>query len=204
MVPKKVGSITLEFDRGDGVTVSEAFDAEFHNALITGDVSGLNGYFGGKLTANAINAIDNLHITGRAAAITAVYKKDRISKPEFDFDDDGIYKTIAQQQITVPEGMSGAYCAVAIQYTIQDEREDNWMFMCRYRILQDGKAYYTNPRKQFGSFYAAYPYHIHEMVLWFSGAGTHTVAMQWLWEPAETNVYPVFVDLTMRMDLIRK
>lgn len=204
MVPKKVGSITLEYDRGDGVIESQAFDAEFHNALITGDVSALDGYFAGTLDANAVDALDNLHITGRAAAITSVQQWARADGASHGFNDDGVYRTVCDQTIVVPEGMSGAYCAVAIQYEIDDARGDNDMFVCRYRILQDGKSYYTNARMKFGLFYEVYPHHIHEMVLWFSGAGTHTVAMQWLWEPNNTNVYPIFKNITMRTDLIRK
>ena len=204
MVPKKVGSITLEYDPGDGNLISEAFDAEFHNALITGDVSGLNGYFSGKLTANAVDAIDNLHITGRAAAITSVKTIAWADSASHGFDDDGVYRTICDQVIVVPEGMSGAYCAVAIQYEIDDAQGDNDMFICRYRLLQDGKSYYTNARAKFGLFYEVYPHQIHEMVMWFSGAGSHTVSMQWLWEPNNTNVYPIFKNITIRTDLIRK
>ena len=204
MVPKKVGSITLEFDRGDGVVISEAFDAEFHNALITGDVSALDGYFAGKLTANAVDALDNLHITGRAAAITSVKTWAQVDYNTNGFNDDGVYRTVCDQTIEVPEGMSGAYCAVAIQYEIDDAQGDNDMFICRYRILADGASYYTNARAKFGLFYEVYPHQIHEIVFWFSGSGTHTVAMQWLWESNVTNVYPIFKNITMRTDMIRK
>lgn len=204
MGSKKVGSITLEYDRGDGVIESQAFDAEFHNALITGDVSALDGTFTGKLTANAVNALDNLHITGRSAAITKIDRWAVVNPQTNGFNDDGIYRNVCQQQIEVPEGMSGAFCAVAIQYKINDQRGDNANFISRYRILQDGQAYYTGKRIFFGIFYGRFNYHIHEIVLWLSGAGTHTVSMAWLWEPNETNVYPQFENIIMRTDLIRK
>lgn len=205
MEPKKVGSITLEYDRGDGVIESQAFDAEFQNALITGDISALTGTFDGKLDANAVNAVSNLNIAGKAVATTDVRTRAVASPESHGFNDDGVYRSLMDAAIEVPQGMNGAWAAVTMQYGVKDNKgSENGGFPCQYRILVDGVAYFTSAVEPFFWWFRRFDNHLHEMLLYLSGAGTHTVALQYRWFDEPTNVYPQFNDLLYRIDLIRK
>ena len=46
--------------------------AEFNDATFAGDVSGLDGTFSGTLTAQAINAANNINIAGNSVARTTI------------------------------------------------------------------------------------------------------------------------------------
>lgn len=204
MVPKKVGSITLEYDRGDGVIESQAFDAEFQNALITGDISALTGTFAGKLDVNALDVVSRLNISGRAVAITSVaYKK--IANPTTDhFNDDGVWRTLISTTVDVPQGTAnGTFAAIAVQYKIADQRGDNDQFPYNGRLVIDGTVYDT-VNGRFGIFYRYNPCQIYEVVYYLAGAGTHTISFDVRWFDMKTNVYPEFTDIVIRCDVIRK
>lgn len=204
MEPKKVGSITLEYDRGDGVIESQAFDAEFHNALITGDVSALTGTFNGKLDVNAIDAVSRLNIAGRAVAITKAGRRD--SSDGLGFDDDGVYRSLIDIALEVPFGTtSGVFVAANLSYQCVDTKGDeNSMFPCQYRILVDGVAYFTSAVEAWGNWFLMFDYHIHEMLLYMKAGQTHTISLQYRWFDRPTNVYPLFRNITYRADILRK
>ncbi|MEG0062989.1 MAG: hypothetical protein RR740_00150 [Pseudomonas sp.] len=206
-MPKKVGSITLEYDRGDGVIESQAFDAEFHNALITGDVSALEGTFVGKLDANAVDAVSRLNIAGRAVAITKTGKRGSSDDPpRIGFDDDGVYRSLIDIALEVPLGSSsGVFVAANLSYQCVDTKGDeNSMFPCQYRILVDGAAYFTSAVEVWGNWFMNFDYHIHEMLLYLSAGQTHTISLQYRWFDRPTNVYPLFRNITYRADIMRK
>ena len=200
---KKVGTITLEYDRGDGVVVSEAFQAEFNNAIFNGDISSLEGTFSGKLTANAINAVKNFNIAGRATAITYVSTRSRVVGI---FDDDNIWREVHGITFEVPpQDTQGGWVAVGIQYTIDDQRQDNFWFPCQYQILLDGVSVYTAPGYAlFGHFYQKVKHFYHEIVRRVGGPGYHTISLQYRWADYDTNVYPDFRNIAIRADYIRK
>lgn len=210
MVPKKVGSITLEYDPGDGTTISEAFDAEFQNALITGDVSALTGTFEGRLDANAIDAVSRLNIAGRAVAVTQVFESAPNTGTTKGFNDDGVYRTLMSIALEIPFGNgAGCWADISCQYHVVDNKGDeNAGFPCQYRILLDGVPYFTSIVCYFGPyFYSVNPAQsnfIHEMLLYLSAGQVHTISIQWRWFEAVTNVYPEFSALRMRADIIRK
>ena len=208
MVPKKVGSITLEYDPGDGNLISEAFDAEFHNALITGDISALEGTFQGRLDVNAIDAVSRLNIAGRAVAVTQVFESAGIVGQTEGFNDDGVYRTLMAIIIEVPYGNgSGCWADVMMQYHVVDYKGDeNAGFPCQYRILLDGVPYFTSIAVPFGNFFNRSwdPNFIHHMLLYLSAGQNHTVAIQFRWFDRDTNVYPRFSNRRIRVDIIRK
>lgn len=200
---KKVGTITLEYDRGDGTIVSEAFQAEFNNAKFNGNVSGMEGTFQGKLTANAIDAVKNLTIAGKAAAITTVSYKSYVAGI---FDDDSIWRTVSDCTFTVPSAdQQGGWVTAAIQYQIDDQKRDNDRFPTEYRILLDGAVIFTSPNSAlFKWFYVSFKWFFHEVSARVTSPGYHTIALQYRWHDAPTNVYPQFYDITIRTDYIRK
>lgn len=204
MVPKKVGTITLEHDRGDGVMVSEAYDAEFQNAVIGGDISFMEGTFQGKLTAQAINAVNNLNIRGKSAAVTYVTNLAEANSLTHGFDDDGVYRNVHQIAVEVPVGYNGVWVAVSMSYQIADEREDNDQFPCRSRILVDDSVYWQSSLSYFGNYYRHFTHHAHEVVAYLSGSGFHTISLQWMWASRTTNVYPVFRNIRFRADVVKK
>ena len=208
MVPKKVGSITLEYDPGDGNLISEAFDAEFHNALITGDISALTGTFEGRLDVNALQAVSRLNIAGRAVAISSVFNVPDIVGQTEGFNDDGVYRTLMYTAIEIPYGNgSGCWADVSMAYNVVDYKGDeNFEFPCQYRILLDGVAYFTSAICPFGYYFAVNwdPNYMHEMLLYLSAGQTHTVTIQWRWFDMPTNVYPRFSNRKIRVDIIRK
>lgn len=199
---KKVGTITLEYDRGDGVVVSEAFQAEFNNAIFNGNVSAMEGTFDGALTANAIDAVKNLTIAGRATAITTVSYIGYV--PDI-FDDDSVWRSVHTLSFQVPSSdLQGGWVTAGIQYYINDQRQDNDRFQTEYRILIDGQVVFTSPKStQFKWFYRVFKYFFHEVSAKV-GPGYHTIALQYRWHDYPTNVYPEFYDVTIRADYIRK
>ena len=204
MVPKKVGSITLEYDRGDGVIESQAFDAEFQNALITGDISALTGTFAGKLDVNALDVVSRLNISGRAVAITSVASTAIANPTTHQFNDDGVWRTLISTTVDVPQGTAnGTFAAIAVQYKIADQRGDNDQFPYNGRLVIDGTVYDT-VNGRFGIFYRYNPCQIYEVVYYLAGAGTHTISFDVRWFDMKTNVYPEFTDIVIRCDVIRK
>lgn len=201
MVPKKVGSITLEYDRGDGVIVSEAFDAEFNNAIIRGDISALNGTFSGKLTVGTLNAVSNLNVRGKSVAITTVTQQAVV---EGIFNDDGIYRTVGSVTFQVPASdLNGGTYWAALQYEIADNRGDNDFFLTQYQIVVDGVAIYTSGLHNFYIFIRNIKNYYHE-ICGPCGPGYHTISFQYRWLDSQTNVYPRFNNILARVDYIRK
>lgn len=184
------------------MVVSEAFQAEFNNALFNGDVSGMEGTFKGKLTANAIDAVKNLTIAGRAAAITTVSYVPYVANI---FDDDSVWRTVHSLTFQVPvSDTEGGWVTAGIQYFINDQRYDNDGFQTEYRLLVDGRIIFTSPfASSFKWFYRIYKYFYHE-VSTRVGTGYHTIALQYRWHDAPTNVYPEFYDVAIRADYVRK
>ncbi len=203
MENKKIGTITLEYDRGDGVLVSEAFQGELNNAIFNGNISAMEGTFQGSLTANAINAVKNLNLAGRATAITTVGYVGYVGGI---FDDDGVWRVVSQLAFDVPSvDQFGGWVSAAFQYRIGDQRNDNAAFPTMYRIVLDGVVIWESPDwTRFSFFYVRIKYFYHEVVARVTGPGTHIVSLQYRWGDANTNVYPEFFDLTMRTDYVRK
>lgn len=210
MVHKKVGTITLEYDRGDGVKVSEAFQGEFNNVIFGGNVSSLEGTFQGTLNAGTIDAVGNLNIAGRAVALTTVSQLAYANRYSHNFDDDGVWRTVHSLSFTVPsQDTSGGWISAVIQYYIGDQRRDNDLFETGMRILLDGEVIFTSENNTqmghlFTYFYDHVKYFYHEITANVTSPGTHTVGFQYRWKPNNTNVYPEFYDATLRVDYIRK
>lgn len=200
---KKVGTITLEYDRGDGVVVSEAFQAEFNNAIFNGNVSAMEGTFDGTLTAGAVDAVKNLTIAGRATAITTVSTVGYVANI---FDDDSIWRSVHTLTFQVPStDTAGGWVTAGIQYMINDQRQDNDNFLTEYRIRLDGQVIFTSPKSaKFKWFYRVFKYFFHEVSAVVSGPGYHTLSLEYRWHDYPTNVYPEFHDVTIRADYIRK
>jgi len=206
VVHKKVGTITLEYDRGDGVKVSEAFQGEFNNAIFNGDISAMEGTFQGTLTANAINAVKNLNLKSGSVATTTVSSLAYASRLTHGFDDDGVWRTVHSLTFTVPTAdTSGGWMNTGIQYTISDTRYDNDRFPTEFRILLDGNVVYTSPASSFFMWYYQQIKHFfHEVTSQIYTPGNHTVALQFRWFDEPTNMYPEFYDVTIRTDYFRR
>lgn len=203
MENKKIGTITLEYDRGDGVLVSEAFQGELNNAIFNGNVSGMYGTFQGSLTANAINAVNNITLAGKSTAITTV---GYVSYVAGGFNDDAVWRAVSQLAFDVPSvDQFGGWVSTSFQYRISDSRGDNDLFLTKYRIVIDGVVIWESPVwSKFMYFYRAIKYFYHEVAARVTGPGTHLVSLQYKWAASHTNVYPEFYDITMRADYIRK
>lgn len=201
---KKVGSITLEYALSDGTIVSEAFDAEFQDARITGDISALEGTFSGKLDVNALDVFKNIHIAGRSVAITTIATLPLANSSTHGFNDDGVFRTLISNVIEVPEGMNGAWCVFKAQYTIDDQKDDNGGFLCQSRLIIDGDVYYQTSKVSWWMFYYDQHQHSAEMAIYLTGSGFHTIAIQYAWFSQSTNVYPRFSNIIMRSDVILK
>lgn len=206
MVHKKVGTITLEYDRGDGVIVSEAFQGEFNNAIFNGNVSAMEGTFGGSLTAGAVNAVKNLNLKSGSVAQTTVSALGFAGRYTHGFGDDGVWRTVHSVTFVVPEAdTGGGWVNSGIQYHISDARGDNDIFPCEFRILLDGAVLYKSPgAARFKWFYKLIRTFFHEVAARVYSSGYHTIALQYRWLSSNTGVYPEFYDVTIRADYFRK
>lgn len=201
-MPKKVGSITLEYDRGDGVIESQAFDSEFQNAIVMGDISAMEGTFTGRLSADSIDVLGNLQLAGGSVAVTQIDQRASFGVADgaaLDFQ----YKNVALTVVEVPEGMSGAWCACAVQFFVPDIEGNQ--FRVNWRFLFDGTTYYTNA-------IAGLPlgWNMVEFLVYVSGSGSHTLIWQVQWGRYWTGIEdpptfgPLIQNITMRTDMIRK
>lgn len=206
MVHKKVGTITLEYDRGDGVKISEAFQGEFNNAFFNGNVSAMEGTFSGTLTASAINAVKNLNLKTGSVATTTVSTLGFANGASHGFNDTGVWKTVHSATFAVPAAdTSGGWMSAGIQYRIDDRKKDNDYFPTEFRILLDGAVVYTSPgRSYFRWFYRTFQTFFHEVAARITSSGYHTVSFQYRWFDIPTNVYPEFYDVVIRADYFRR
>lgn len=182
--------------------VSDAFQAEFNNAIFNGNVSAMEGTFDGTLTANAIDAVKNLTIAGQATAITTVSHVAYVANI---FDDDSVWRSVHTLTFQTPSNdLDGGWVTAGIQYYINDQRQDNDIFRTEYRILIDEQVIFASPRStNFKWFYRVFKHFFHEVSAKV-GPGYHTIALQYRWHDYTTNVYPEFYDVTIRADYIRK
>lgn len=201
---KKVGTITLEYDRGDGVIVSDAFQAEFNNAIFRGKLDGVGGIFSGTLTANAIDAVSNLNIAGGSTAITTISEVPYV----VGFDDDEIWRNVHAHSFYVPpEDTSGGWAYCSIQYLLSNTHNSGnkvgWG--TQYRVLFNGSVIFSSPMWfGFGWAYNVIQYFKHEIGARVPGPGYHTFAVQYRWQSERTNVYPRFDNVMFQVDYVRK
>lgn len=205
---KKVSTITLEYDRGDGQIVSEAFQAEFNNAFFNGRIEAYAGTFSGVFTANAINIIRNLTIAGGSAAVTSIiYKADASDVP---FNDDGVFRSVADFAFQTPPGdLGGGWLYFSIQYHLTNthnsgqDRKKSWPTSCK--ILVNGTPVNFNlVRAPFGTWWMAIEHFKHDAVVQAPGPGTYRFDMQFAFDSLVTNIYPFFSDIYVRVDYVRK
>lgn len=205
MDTKKVETIRLPYLKHDGKTEYGNFMAELNDATFGGSVSSLEGTFSGTLTADAINAAGNLNIAGESVARTTVSYRPLSNKELNGFNDKSIYKSVHEATIRVPnDDYNGGNFSCVIQYTVSDERWDNDFFPCRYRILLNGVVLFQSKTMLFGALYRSVKYSYHEILGTLSKPGEHVIDLQYAWDDMNTNVYPVFRDITFRLDYIRK
>lgn len=208
---KKVGTITLEYDRGDGVIVSEAFQGEFNNAIFRGTLEAANGTFAGKLTAKAIAAVSNLNIRGGAAAITTISTRGYADRGTNGFDDDNVWRNVHAHSFQVPsEDINGGWAYCSMQYFVDNTRHDSSKvgWRTQYRVLFDDQVVHTSGYKSdayfgFGWCFQEIKHFKHELGMKV-GPGTHTFAVQYRWASQDTNVYPRFDNIMFQVDYVRK
>jgi hypothetical protein len=176
--------------------------AEFNDATFAGDVSGLDGTFSGTLTAQAINAANNINIAGNSVARTTVSTR-ALSDG---FNDDSIWRSMHSLTFQVPqEDTRGGWMSAAIQYTIGDRKGDNDRFMMEMRIRLNGLVLYTSPVSfPFGGFYTNFRDMYHEVSAFISEPGNYQLSVDFRWHDYPTNMYAFFTNTVIRVDYIRK
>lgn len=176
--------------------------AEFNDATFAGDVSGLDGTFTGTLTAQAVNAANNINIRGNSVAQTAVTTKASATG----FNDDSIWRSVHSLTFTVPdEDIYGGWLSAAIQYSVLDSKGDNHFFYMEMRIRINGLIIYTSPESMpFGNFYDCFDHLYHEVSWRVPQPGTYTISLDFRWHNSDTNMYAKFYDIVIRNDYIRK
>lgn len=204
---KKVGTITLEYDPGDGTGIrSEAFQSEFNNAYFNGRIEAESGTFSGKFTANAINIIRNLTIAGGAAAVTQVAYK--ATANEVPWNDDAVFRSVATHAFQVTD-LFGGWLYFSIQYHLTNthnsgqDRKKAWPTSCRLTV--NGQPVNFNlVRGPFGVWWMRIEHFKHDAVVQAPGPGTYLFDLQFAFDPLTTNVYPYFSDIYTRVDYVKK
>lgn len=176
--------------------------AEFNDATFAGDVSGLEGTFNGTLTAQAVNAANNINIRGNSIAQTTITTRASSSG----FDDDSVWRSAHSLTFVVPpEDVNGGWMSTAIQYSVLDRKGDNAHFLMEMRIRLNGVVIYTSPNSfTFGAFYNVFNHMYHEVSRRVPAPGTYTISLDFRWHDSATNMYAVFYDIVIRNDYLRK
>lgn len=208
---KKVGTITLEYDPGDGSIRSDAFQAEFNNAFFNGRIEAESGTFSGKFTANAINVVKNLTIAGGSAAVTTITFRADVHKGEGGLgQDDGVFRSVIQQSYTVPSNdLSGGWLYISVQYHLTNTRHSDQdrknIWPTSTRLLVNGVLQnFQIDNLPFGIWWDKIEHFKHDMLVQVPGPGTYLFDMQFAWGPMVTNIYPYFNDIYVRFDYVKK
>lgn len=177
--------------------------AEFNDATFAGDVSGLDGTFSGTLTAQAINAANNINIAGNSVARTTVSTR-AISNS---FNDDSVWRTVHSHTIRVPEeDINGGWIANSIQYECYDRKgRENWHFAAQFRFRINGLVIYTSPDWIYlGNFYYAFGAMYSEINHRLDRPGSYEISMDLVVGDEPTNMYIEFTNIVFRTDYFRK
>ena len=175
--------------------------AEFNDGVISGDITGSDGVFAGTLTADAIDAVDNVTIRGKSVAVTVSgYLADSGQK----WDDDGIYRDVHKVAITTPPGdTKGGIFRTIFQFKTIDGKGDNQWFRCQFRILRDTETLWESAEAYQGIYQYAGQY-FSFLVAGSMSYGLHTFTLQYRIFPATTNAYPRFYNVRSVVDYSRK
>lgn len=166
------------------------------------------GTFSGRFTAQAINIIRNLTIAGGSAAVTTVTYKSTAN--EVPFDDDGVFRNAVSHTIQVPgTDLAGGWLYFSVQYHLTNthnsgqDRKKAWPTSCR--LLVNGSPVNFNlVRGPFGVWWMAIEHFKHDAVVKAPGPGNYRLDLQFAFDPMNTNVYPYFSDIYVRVDYVKK
>lgn len=212
MVHKKVGTITLEYDRGDGTTISEAFQGEFVNAIFNGVLDVRNSTFDGSFTADAINVIDNIHIRGQAVATTTMTYIPTIGKgggPDGKLgEDDGQFHDVVSHTFYVdPNDFNGGWAYINVQWLISNTRhsQDKEAWHVKHQVLINGELNYFTPYySPYAMYFRAIQNFKYTNVIPINSPGYYTVQLQFAFQSENTNVYPYWDEIFVRVDYLKK
>ncbi|CAM3844027.1 hypothetical protein [Parendozoicomonas haliclonae] len=189
----------------DGTEVTRDYKAEFNNAIFRADISSMEGTFAGKLTTSALHVVKNLTIGGRAVArhwLAHIPK--RWYGDGFSGGGDNIYHNLIRLNCNVPSGESGVLL-VTCQYNLDnaDDDDSGTNFVCWHEMNIAGETIFNTGAQPWGTYYITEKRMLH-MGAKSVGAGSHVVDVNWRWNDASTTVYPVFTDITLKVDFIKK
>ena len=181
--------------------VTKEYLAEFNNGTFDGDITGTDGVFSGTLTADAVNAVDNITIAGSSVAVT---ESAFLADTGLRWNDDAIYRDVHKINIlTPPKDREGGIFRVLFQFQTIDGKDDNAHFDCQFRILHNTTTVWESgiaPQR-------IYQYAGQYFSFLVSGAmtfGLHTFSLQYRIFPSPTNAYPRFYNVRVVLDYVRK
>lgn len=201
MDTKKVNAVELPYLGYDGKMNKGMFMAELNDASFGGDISAMEGTFSGSLTADAVSAAANLNIAGQSVARTTISTR----ASNNNFDDDSRWRSIHSVNFVVPNSdEGGGWFVCNVRYNMSDHKGDNDRFLCRYRMLVNGKVLYTSGTMLLGTLYRYIKYSFLEVTGHVSTPGAKNVDIQFAVDDRKTNMYIRFTDIVMKVDYIRK
>ena len=185
----------------DGTVVTRDYYAEFNDGTFSGDISGSDGVFSGTLTADAINAVDNITLAGKSVAVTQTAY---LADSGYRWNDDAIYRDVHRIAIlTPPKDRKGGTFRVVFQFKTIDGRGDNAHFDCQFRILHNTAIAWESGKAPQAIYQYAGQY-FSFIVLGNMTYGHHTFSLQYRIFPRPTNAYPRFYNVRIVLDYIRK
>ena len=177
--------------------------AEFNDATFAGDVSGLDGTFSGTLTAQAINAANNINIRGNSVATTTITTR-AVSNS---FNDDSVWRSVHSHVVRVPEqDINGGWISTSVQYSVYDRKgSENWHFLAQLRFRINGLVVYNTPGwMPLGMMYRVFGDMYTELVYRVDRPGNYEISLDLCVQDRATNMYIEFVNIVFRSDYFRK
>lgn len=185
----------------DGSVISKDYFAEFNNGTFSGDISGCDGVFSGTLTADAINAVDNITIAGKSVAVTETAY---VADTGLIWTDDGVYRDVIKIAIVTPPGDDkGGIYKVLFQFKTIDGKDDNQYFNCQFKITMDSVNVWESAMSIQQMFQYAGQYFSFVSIGNMS-YGLHTFCLQYRIFTRPTNAYPRFFNVRAILDYSRK
>lgn len=178
-----------------------AFMAEFNDGIFRGDIGALDGTFSGVLTANAVDAVQNININGNAVAISAAGAITRY--PTTGYCPEGQTATVFSFSFNIPDTDGVALLRVALTLHNGDNDNSQKYFDYRQTLDLNGVTLYDSTLLPLIDSYYAPQRFIFETVLPVT-VGNNMLSFYHYTTSDATTPYPYYQNISYSMDFVRK
>jgi hypothetical protein len=173
--------------------------AELNDVYFNGSVSALNGTFAGTLTANAVNALSKLNISGNAVAIDTATVTSRF--PASGYLRENFTESVFTVSINVPDTAGQAMLIVTGEWVNADTDDSQRNFYGRRAYYFNGAAIHTDAWNNYYYYFGA---RLQDRFFVPVTPGINTFNMTFQTGNGDTTPLMYIKDLGVRLTYVRK